>query len=64
MRRAQVEDIGRVAAARIRQLVPPDPIEVFSSKLRQMIQQERSANAKSVGAIDTIPRVGGEAPEQ
>jgi hypothetical protein len=50
-----------VAAARIRQLVPPDPIEVFSRKLRQMIQQERSV---SVGAIDTIPRIGGEAPEQ
>jgi glycosyltransferase involved in cell wall biosynthesis len=64
MRRAQVEDIGRVAAARIRQLVPPDPIEVFSRKLRQMIQQERSANAKSVGAIDKIPRLRGEAPEQ
>ena len=64
MRRAQVENIGRVAAARIRQLVPPDPIEVFSRKLRQMIQQERSANAKSVGAIDKIPRLRGEAPEQ
>jgi glycosyltransferase involved in cell wall biosynthesis len=38
-RRAQLEDIGRLAAERIRQRVPPDPIDVFSRKLRQMVRQ-------------------------
>lgn len=38
VKRAEVEEMGQVAARRIRQLVPPDPIATFSGKLRQLTQ--------------------------
>jgi glycosyltransferase involved in cell wall biosynthesis len=45
-RRSEAEAIGRAAAIRIRQLVPPDPVRIFSEKLRELAE----------------PPVGGELP--
>jgi glycosyltransferase involved in cell wall biosynthesis len=36
-RRSEVEQMGKTAAARIRQLVPPDPIHVFSEKIKKLV---------------------------
>ena len=35
-RRSEAEEIGRAGARRIRQLVPPDPVRVFSERLKQL----------------------------
>jgi glycosyltransferase involved in cell wall biosynthesis len=37
-RRSEAQEMGKAAATRIRQLVPPDPVEVFSEKIRQLIK--------------------------
>ena len=35
-RRGEAEAIGGAAACRIRELVPPDPVRVFSDKLKKL----------------------------
>jgi len=35
-RRTEAEDIGKAGSRRIRQLVPPDPVRVFSDKLKRL----------------------------
>jgi glycosyltransferase involved in cell wall biosynthesis len=35
--RNDLERMGQVAAARIRQLIPPDPVGVFSDKIKELI---------------------------
>jgi glycosyltransferase involved in cell wall biosynthesis len=40
-RRSEAEQMGKVAAARIRQLVPPAPIHVFSGKIRKLVETQR-----------------------
>jgi glycosyltransferase involved in cell wall biosynthesis len=37
-RRSEAQEMGKAAATRIRQLVPPDPVEVFSEKIRQLVK--------------------------
>jgi glycosyltransferase involved in cell wall biosynthesis len=37
MRRAEAEEIGRAGARRIRQLVPSDPVRVFSEQLQKLV---------------------------
>jgi glycosyltransferase involved in cell wall biosynthesis len=37
-RRSEAQEMGKAAAMRIRQLVPPDPVEVFSEKIRQLVK--------------------------
>ena len=37
-RRAEAEAIGMAASKRIRQLVPPEPVQVFSGKLKEIIR--------------------------
>jgi glycosyltransferase involved in cell wall biosynthesis len=58
LRRAEVEQIGEAAKARIRQLVPPDPVEVFSKKLRQLGWQGQQADEASleIGDLDPAER--------
>jgi hypothetical protein len=36
---ADAEAMGKAGARRIRQLVPPDPIRVFSEKLRAIVER-------------------------
>jgi glycosyltransferase involved in cell wall biosynthesis len=36
-RRAMMEEIGRAGARRIRELVPPDPVRVFTEKLKTLL---------------------------
>jgi hypothetical protein len=36
-RKDHAREIGAAAARRIRQLVPPDPVRVFSSKLKEFV---------------------------
>jgi glycosyltransferase involved in cell wall biosynthesis len=38
-RRGDAEAIGNAGARRIRQLLPPDPIRVFSEKLRTIVER-------------------------
>ena len=40
-RRSEAEQMGKAAAARIRQLVPPDPIQVFSGKIKKLVETRR-----------------------
>jgi glycosyltransferase involved in cell wall biosynthesis len=40
-RRSEAEQLGKAAAARIRQLVPPDPIHVFSEKIKKVVETRR-----------------------
>jgi glycosyltransferase involved in cell wall biosynthesis len=40
-RRAEAEQMGKAAGARIRQLVPPDPIQVFSGKIKKLVEAHR-----------------------
>jgi glycosyltransferase involved in cell wall biosynthesis len=37
-RRSEAEQMGKAAATRIRQLVPPDPVDVFSEKIKQLVK--------------------------
>jgi hypothetical protein len=37
MRRADLRDMGSAAARRIRELVPPDPAQVFADKLAALM---------------------------
>lgn len=38
IRRREAEEMGRAGARRIRELVPPDPVRVFSDKLQQLVE--------------------------
>jgi len=40
-RRSEAEQMGKAAAVRIRQLVPPDPIKVFSGKIKKLLEAHR-----------------------
>jgi glycosyltransferase involved in cell wall biosynthesis len=40
-RRSEAEQMGKAAALRIRQLVPPDPIKVFSAKIKKLLEAHR-----------------------
>jgi len=40
-RRSEAEQMGKAAAVRIRQLVPPDPIQVFSGKIKKLLEAHR-----------------------
>lgn len=40
-RRGEAEEMGKAAARRIRELVPPDPVRVFSDKLQGLIDLPR-----------------------
>ena len=44
-RRDQAEEIGKAGARRIRRLVPPDPIGVFSAKLEQLVGLSHAGQA-------------------
>jgi glycosyltransferase involved in cell wall biosynthesis len=37
VRRAMMEEIGKAGAKKIRQLVPPDPVRVFTEKLKTLL---------------------------
>jgi glycosyltransferase involved in cell wall biosynthesis len=52
VKRMQVEEIGRAAAMRIRKVVPSDPIEVFSRRLRQLAGLEQ--HPEQCGLAKTI----------
>jgi glycosyltransferase involved in cell wall biosynthesis len=41
-RRSEAEAIGKAAASRIRQLMPPDPIRIFSERLRKLAEESGS----------------------
>jgi len=40
-RRSEAEQMGKAAAERIRQLVPRDPTQVFSGKIRKLVETHR-----------------------
>jgi len=40
-RRSEAQQMGKAAAVRIRQLVPPDPIKVFSEKIKKLLEAHR-----------------------
>jgi glycosyltransferase involved in cell wall biosynthesis len=40
-RRAEAEEIGAAASKRIRQLVPPDPVRIFSDKIKEILGTSR-----------------------
>jgi glycosyltransferase involved in cell wall biosynthesis len=44
-RRAEAEEIGIAAAKRIRQLVPSDPVRIFSDKIKEIATAPHSARA-------------------
>jgi glycosyltransferase involved in cell wall biosynthesis len=58
LRRTEVEQIGQVAKTRIRQLVPPDPVEIFSKKMRQLARQGKQADGAplEIGDLDPAER--------
>jgi glycosyltransferase involved in cell wall biosynthesis len=41
-RKDEAEAIGAVAAKRIRQLVPPDPVRVFADEIRKLLSMSES----------------------
>jgi glycosyltransferase involved in cell wall biosynthesis len=44
VRRSEAEEIGKAGARRIRQLVPPDPVRVFSDKLQTLVGSTATGN--------------------
>jgi glycosyltransferase involved in cell wall biosynthesis len=48
-RRAEAEAIGKAASQRIRQLVPPDPVRLFSIKIKEILGLADVASHRSVG---------------
>jgi glycosyltransferase involved in cell wall biosynthesis len=55
-RRAEAEEIGIAAAKRIRQLVPADPVRIFSDKIKEIATTQRCANTISYehGSVDEL----------
>jgi hypothetical protein len=52
VRRAEVEKIGQLAAKRIRQLIPADPIEIFAGMLTQLTRQRKPVDERSLDVIE------------
>jgi glycosyltransferase involved in cell wall biosynthesis len=42
-RRADAQTIGEAGAQRIRRLVPPDPVRVFSCKIKEILERTETA---------------------
>lgn len=45
--RASLEQMGRAAAERIRTLVPADPVQIFAEKIKSLVQNQASSNARA-----------------
>lgn len=58
-RRGEAEEIGKAGARRIRQLLPPDPVQVFSDKLKDLAGL---AEPRSMSSGRTSNRSSGEWP--